>query len=193
MGATEEQMKLVSDAEITHVSYILILYSFAFLMYLRKSTAFVRAFYANSVSRERASPSLRGQHCITTAQSRRWCRSSQRTCPIYSGVNSSTRRRGIRTRRIDVRGGIARLAQSPSQAIRAGRVTLHAAFFLTLSLLYIRRYLNWLGLRCMTRRVVLEKANSYLVVVYYHVLNADHALNGPFFPVILRWGCDAMK
>ena len=34
MGATEEQMQLVSDAGITHVSYVLVLYSFAFLMFL---------------------------------------------------------------------------------------------------------------------------------------------------------------
>lgn len=34
MGATEEQMHLLSDLEVTHVSYILILYSIAFLMYL---------------------------------------------------------------------------------------------------------------------------------------------------------------
>lgn len=34
MGATEEQMKLLSDAGITHVSYVLVLYSFAFLIFL---------------------------------------------------------------------------------------------------------------------------------------------------------------
>ena len=34
MGATEEQMKFLSDAGVTHVSYILILYSLAFLLYL---------------------------------------------------------------------------------------------------------------------------------------------------------------
>ena len=34
MGATEEQMKLISDAGITHVSYVLALYSFAFLIFL---------------------------------------------------------------------------------------------------------------------------------------------------------------
>jgi len=34
MGATEEQMKLISDAGITHVSYVLVLYSFAFLVFL---------------------------------------------------------------------------------------------------------------------------------------------------------------
>lgn len=34
MGATEEQMTLLSAAQITHVSYILILYSIAFLLYL---------------------------------------------------------------------------------------------------------------------------------------------------------------
>ncbi|KAJ5610139.1 hypothetical protein N7510_006858 [Penicillium lagena] len=34
MGATEEQMKLLSDAGITHVSYVLILYSIAFILFL---------------------------------------------------------------------------------------------------------------------------------------------------------------
>ena len=34
MGATEEQMQFLSDAHVTHVSYILILYSVAFLLYL---------------------------------------------------------------------------------------------------------------------------------------------------------------
>jgi len=38
MGATEEQMALLSAAEVTHVSYILILYSIAFLLFLCKST-----------------------------------------------------------------------------------------------------------------------------------------------------------
>lgn len=36
MGATEEQMQMLSDAGVTHVSYILILYSIAFLLYLCK-------------------------------------------------------------------------------------------------------------------------------------------------------------
>ncbi|CAL3971151.1 unnamed protein product [Diplocarpon coronariae] len=34
MGATEEQMQLISDAGITHVSYVLVLYSLAFLAFL---------------------------------------------------------------------------------------------------------------------------------------------------------------
>ena len=34
MGATEEQMSFLSAANVTHVSYILILYSIAFLLYL---------------------------------------------------------------------------------------------------------------------------------------------------------------
>lgn len=34
MGATEEQMQLISDAGISHVSYVLVLYSFAFLVFL---------------------------------------------------------------------------------------------------------------------------------------------------------------
>jgi hypothetical protein len=34
MGATEEQMEFLSNANVTHVSYILIIYSLAFLLYL---------------------------------------------------------------------------------------------------------------------------------------------------------------
>ncbi|RDW95018.1 hypothetical protein BP5796_00781 [Coleophoma crateriformis] len=34
MGATEQQTQLISDAGISHVSYILVLYSFAFLVFL---------------------------------------------------------------------------------------------------------------------------------------------------------------
>ena len=36
MGATEEQMLLLHNAGITHVAYILILYSIAFLLFLCK-------------------------------------------------------------------------------------------------------------------------------------------------------------
>lgn len=38
MGATEEQMQLLEDAGITHVSYILILFSIAFILFLCKLT-----------------------------------------------------------------------------------------------------------------------------------------------------------
>jgi len=34
MGATEEQMALMSSANVTHVAYVLILYSVAFLLFL---------------------------------------------------------------------------------------------------------------------------------------------------------------
>ncbi|RFU24457.1 hypothetical protein B7463_g11873, partial [Scytalidium lignicola] len=34
MGATEQQMQMMTDAGISHVSYILVIYSFAFLMFL---------------------------------------------------------------------------------------------------------------------------------------------------------------
>lgn len=34
MGATEEQMQVLHDADVTHVSYVLILFSIAFLMFL---------------------------------------------------------------------------------------------------------------------------------------------------------------
>jgi hypothetical protein len=37
MGATEEQMQLLADANVTHVSYVLILFSVAFLLFLCKS------------------------------------------------------------------------------------------------------------------------------------------------------------
>lgn len=36
MGATEEQMQVLADAHVTHVSYVLILYSIAFLLFLCK-------------------------------------------------------------------------------------------------------------------------------------------------------------
>lgn len=34
MGATEEQMQLLENAGITHVAYVLILYSIAFILFL---------------------------------------------------------------------------------------------------------------------------------------------------------------
>lgn len=34
MSATEEQLKLVSEAGVTHVGYVLVIYSFAFLLFL---------------------------------------------------------------------------------------------------------------------------------------------------------------
>jgi hypothetical protein len=34
MGATEEQMEFISDSGVSHVSYVLVIYSFAFLMFL---------------------------------------------------------------------------------------------------------------------------------------------------------------
>ena len=47
MGATEEQMQLISDAGFTHVSYILVLYSFAFLMFLF-TNMLIHLYSANS-------------------------------------------------------------------------------------------------------------------------------------------------
>lgn len=37
MGATEEQMALLSSAHVTHVSYILLIFSLSFLLFLCKS------------------------------------------------------------------------------------------------------------------------------------------------------------
>lgn len=51
MGATEEQMHLLSEAHVTHVSYILILYSISFLVFLCKfAIALLTTFdgFANS-------------------------------------------------------------------------------------------------------------------------------------------------
>ncbi|KAK5115917.1 hypothetical protein LTR62_000373 [Meristemomyces frigidus] len=45
MGATEEQMQMLSDAGVTHVSYILILYSITFLMFLCKSITHISTPY----------------------------------------------------------------------------------------------------------------------------------------------------
>ena len=47
MGATEEQMALLSANHVTHVSYILLLYSIAFLLFLFVSM--LLTLYANSV------------------------------------------------------------------------------------------------------------------------------------------------
>jgi hypothetical protein len=43
MGATEEQMQILADAHVTHVSYVFILYSIAFLLFLCKSTILSKA------------------------------------------------------------------------------------------------------------------------------------------------------
>lgn len=37
MSATEEQMKIIAEAKVSHVSYILIIYSIAFLLFLCKA------------------------------------------------------------------------------------------------------------------------------------------------------------
>ena len=42
MGATEEQMQHLSDAHVSHVSYVLILYSIAFLLFLCKALPYFR-------------------------------------------------------------------------------------------------------------------------------------------------------
>jgi hypothetical protein len=47
MGATEEQMQLLHDAHVTHVSYVLILFSVAFLMFLCKLPHYFSYHLAN--------------------------------------------------------------------------------------------------------------------------------------------------
>ena len=48
MGATEEQMQLVSDAGISHVSYVLVIYSFSFLLFLL-TNVLLHLYAVNSV------------------------------------------------------------------------------------------------------------------------------------------------
>jgi hypothetical protein len=47
MGATEEQMQILSDANVTHVSYVLILYSISFLLFLCKLTSLFRPVFTH--------------------------------------------------------------------------------------------------------------------------------------------------
>jgi hypothetical protein len=81
MGATEEQMKVLHDYHVTHVSYVLILYSISFLLFLCKSPSFVllhsskfRSLTASYHSRfDAAQPLLQTlqfilQHCLETSR-----------------------------------------------------------------------------------------------------------------------------
>jgi len=63
MGATEEQMQLLSDAHVTHVSYVLILLSIAFSLFLcRSSLEFAMLLVLITASCQYAYPSLRRAH-----------------------------------------------------------------------------------------------------------------------------------
>jgi hypothetical protein len=103
MGATEEQMELLSDHNVTHVSYILILFSISFLLFLCKlSSSFVRfPFILTNASRSHAHTPLLRTHSITaiTQKGRRtvdyqWKFSSTQCCGP-----SGSRCTGIRARR----------------------------------------------------------------------------------------------
>lgn len=50
MGATEEQMALLANAHVTHVSYILILYSVAFVLFLCKMSIPILAALMTSLA-----------------------------------------------------------------------------------------------------------------------------------------------
>jgi hypothetical protein len=50
MGATEEQMKMLANAGVSHVSYILIQYSFAFLFFFGRNPLFIVTFALPSSS-----------------------------------------------------------------------------------------------------------------------------------------------
>ncbi|KAI9826856.1 MAG: hypothetical protein M1832_005795 [Thelocarpon impressellum] len=75
MGATEEQMKLVSDAGVTHVTYILVIYSMAFLMFLFVNVCLhlyaVNAAPAPSATKAESSGRANGGPGHTRTRSRR--------------------------------------------------------------------------------------------------------------------------
>jgi hypothetical protein len=48
MGATEEQMAMLNEANVTHVSYILLLYSVAFILYLCKLSLSTKRWLSNA-------------------------------------------------------------------------------------------------------------------------------------------------
>ncbi|KAJ5095084.1 Protein YTP1 [Penicillium argentinense] len=66
MGATEEQMKLLSDAGITHVSYVLILYSIAFILFLFVNVLLhiyaIHAWPEEDSAEEESDPESRGKY-----------------------------------------------------------------------------------------------------------------------------------
>jgi len=59
MGATEEQMQLLSDAGVTHVSYILLLYSVAFLLFLFVNML-LHLYAVNAMPVEASKPTANG-------------------------------------------------------------------------------------------------------------------------------------
>ncbi|RHZ71690.1 hypothetical protein CDV55_107870 [Aspergillus turcosus] len=64
MGATEEQMQLLHDAGVTHVSYVLILYSIAFILFLFVNI--LLHIYAVHAWPNSAKPSARSRSSSTT-------------------------------------------------------------------------------------------------------------------------------
>jgi len=74
MGATEEQMDLVAHSGLDHVSYILILYSLAFLMFLFVNmlvSVYDRAANgAGSASKADGRPAVRGHAATESRQLR---------------------------------------------------------------------------------------------------------------------------
>lgn len=66
MGATEEQMDLVANSSMDHISYILILYSLAFLMFLFVNMLIGLYDYTNKEGKvalpNGAAPELNGHH-----------------------------------------------------------------------------------------------------------------------------------
>ncbi|KAI9676616.1 MAG: hypothetical protein M1829_002933 [Trizodia sp. TS-e1964] len=79
MGATEEQMQLVNDADIGHVSYVLVLYSLAFLTYFLVNV--LLHVYAVNISDKHDSE---GTGAVSLPVENRHPNSSSRTVPPAS-------------------------------------------------------------------------------------------------------------
>lgn len=76
MGATEEQMKILDGSGVDHVSYVLILYSIAFLLYLFVNMLlYLYGVYAMPAQikpdPEQASGHVRGMNGSASAQNQR--------------------------------------------------------------------------------------------------------------------------
>ncbi|KAI9677511.1 MAG: hypothetical protein M1817_006465 [Caeruleum heppii] len=88
MGATEEQMQLLSDADVSHISYILILYSFAFLMFLFVNLLlhlYATAYPSFQKPSAHSPPRSRPHRPSTSASSHRPSKKPHRNSPYMNG------------------------------------------------------------------------------------------------------------
>jgi hypothetical protein len=94
MGATEEQMQLLADANVSHVSYVLILYSIAFVLFLCKSCLVLNQHKTNqqqsSMYLSMSTPSMHGATKRSTPK--HLTRTVRRMATLVSTTESKTLR-----------------------------------------------------------------------------------------------------